>query len=115
MLNDRIEAKWIGAFARTFDLCKIGKGDAVAILSETQSREINVHLSELALERMGARSFHVRLPTPVQAVRLPVRSTGASDVIRGLAPVHRRVGPERHGGGLHGRRPDALRRTCRRS
>ena len=87
MLNDRIEAKWIDAFARVFELCKVGKGDAVAILSETQSRDINVHLSELALERMGARSFHVKLPTPVQSVRLPVRSTGASDVIRGHPPV----------------------------
>ena len=87
MLNDRIEAKWIDAFAQVFELCKVQRGDAVAILSETQSREINVHLSELALERLGARSFHVRLPTPVQKVRLPVRSTGASDVIRGLEPA----------------------------
>ena len=87
MLNDRIEAKWIDAFARVFELCKVQRGDAVAILSETQSRDLNVHLSELALERLGARSFHVRMPTPVQKVRLPVRSTGASDVIRGLGPV----------------------------
>jgi 2,5-dihydroxypyridine 5,6-dioxygenase len=87
MLNDRIEAKWIDAFATVFELCKVQRGDAVAILSETQSRELNVHLSELALERLGARSFHVRLPTPVQKVRLPIRSTGASDVIRGLPPA----------------------------
>ena len=87
MLNDRIEAKWIDAFARVFELCKVGSGDAVAILSETQSRDLNVHLAELALERSRARVFHVRIPSPVQKVRLPVRSTGASDVIRGLQPV----------------------------
>ena len=61
---ERIEGKWIAMFARTFRLCGIGAGDAVAILSETQSREINVQLAELALFDIGARAFHLRLPTP---------------------------------------------------
>jgi len=71
MLSDRIEAKWIDAFERVFGLCKVAAGDEVAILSETQSRALNVHLTELALLRMGAQNAPV-----------PVRSTGASQAIQ---------------------------------
>lgn len=84
---ERIEGKWIAMFARTFRLCGIGQGDAVAILSETQSRDVNVQLAELALHELGARAFHVRLPTPALVDNIPVRSTGASTAIGGLEPV----------------------------
>jgi 2,5-dihydroxypyridine 5,6-dioxygenase len=87
MLRERIEAKWIDCFAEVFGLCKIEPGDVVAILSESQSRPINVNLAELALHRLGARPFHVVLPTPRQTAPVPIRSTGASDVIQGLEPV----------------------------
>ncbi len=87
MLRDRIEAKWIDTFAHTFELCHVRKGDPVAILSESQSRQINVHLAELALLRMGARPFHVIVPTPPQEEMVPVRSTGSSHAIQGLEPV----------------------------
>ena len=40
-------------------------------------RELNVHLTELALQALGARAFHVVMPTPPQ---------GAS----GTGPVDRR-------------------------
>ena len=43
MLNDRIEAKWIKAFARVFELCGVSSDLSVALVSETQSRELNVH------------------------------------------------------------------------
>jgi len=58
-----------------------------AILSETQSRALNVHLAELALLRMGARPFHVVMPTPRNRNIVPVRSTGASEAIQRLGPV----------------------------
>ena len=83
----RIEPKWIDNFAQVFGLCGVQPGDACAILSETQSRPALVHLSELALARMGARWFHVTLPSARQTAPVPVRSTGASDAISGLAPV----------------------------
>ena len=35
MLVERIEDKWIVAFARVLELCRIGRGDTVALLSET--------------------------------------------------------------------------------
>ena len=55
MLNDRIEAKWIKAFARVFQLCGASSDLSVALVSETQSRELNVHLAELALQGLGTK------------------------------------------------------------
>jgi 2,5-dihydroxypyridine 5,6-dioxygenase len=87
MLADRIEAKWIDAFCEIFERCAVKPGDTAAILSETQSRGLNVHLAELALLRMGAKPFHIIVPTPRNRQIVPVRSTGASEAIQRLAPV----------------------------
>ena len=87
MFAERIEGKWIDAFCEVFERCAVKKGDTAAILSETQSRALNVHLAELALLRLGARPFHVVLPTPRNPQPVPVRSTGASEAIGKLAPV----------------------------
>ena len=87
MLKDRIEGKWIDTFADVFRLCKVEAGEPVAILSESQSRAINVHLAELALLKIGARPFHIVIPSPPLAAPVPVRSTGSSHAIQGLEPV----------------------------
>tara|TARA_R110002110_G_scaffold205066_1_gene416741 strand:- start:142286 stop:143332 length:1047 start_codon:yes stop_codon:yes gene_type:complete len=81
MLRNRIEGKWIDCFARQFELCNVKAGDDVAILSETQSRELNVHLTELALHKLGAKAFHIVMPTPPQEVGVPVRSTGSTHAV----------------------------------
>ena len=83
MLADRIEGKWIDAFERVFALCKVTKGETVALLSETQSRPLNVHIAELALQRLRATVFHIVVPTPPQDAPVPVRSTGASAALGG--------------------------------
>jgi len=83
MLVDRIEARWIAAFTQVARLCACGPGVDVAILSETQSREVNVHLIELAALLLGATVFHVRVPSPPQTAPVPVRSTGASRALTG--------------------------------
>lgn len=87
MLADRIEAKWIDAFCEVFERCAVKRGDTAAILSETQSRALTVHVAELALLRLGARPFHIVVPTPRNPHPVPVRSTGASEAIGNLAPV----------------------------
>jgi 2,5-dihydroxypyridine 5,6-dioxygenase len=87
MIADRIEAKWINAFREIFERCAVKRGDTAAILSETQSRQLNVHLAELALLEIGARAFHVVVPTPRNPHPVPVRSTGASEAVGRLAPV----------------------------
>ncbi len=86
-METRIESKWIDAFRRVFEMCAVRAGDAVAILSETQSRQLNVRLAELAALGLGARAFHVVVPTPKQTSPVPIRSTGATDAIQGLEPV----------------------------
>lgn len=87
MLADRIEAKWIDCFAKVFALSAVKAGEPVAILSETQSRSLNVQIAELALARLGARWFHIVVPTPPQTAPVPVRSTGASVALGRLDPV----------------------------
>ena len=87
MLTDRVEGKWIELFAEVFALCKVGRDDACAILSESQSRALNVQLAELALQRLGARPFHVVVPTARQSAPVPIRSTGASTALQNLGPA----------------------------
>src|SRR3954466_12700996 len=87
MFSDRIEGKWIDAFCEVFARCAVKPGDTAAILSETQSRQLNVQLAELALLRLGAKPFHIVVPSPRNRHPVPVRSTGASEAIGGLAPV----------------------------
>src|SRR5258705_6882142 len=84
MIADRIEGKWIDLFAEVFAKCKVAPGDACAVLSETQSRALNVHIAELALQRLGARPFHVIVPTARQTAPVPIRSTGASVALNGM-------------------------------
>jgi 2,5-dihydroxypyridine 5,6-dioxygenase len=87
MLADRIESKWIEAFCEIFEKCAVKRDEIAAVLSETQSRALNVQLAELALLRLGARPFHLVLPTPPNRHPVAVRSTGASEAIGRLAPV----------------------------
>jgi 2,5-dihydroxypyridine 5,6-dioxygenase len=87
MLADRIEGRWIDLFADVFALCKVAPGDACAVLSETQSRPLNVQLAELALHKLGAKPFHVVVPTPRQGAPVPIRSTGASAALQGQGPA----------------------------
>ncbi|MEO8938884.1 MAG: peptidase M29 [Burkholderiaceae bacterium] len=87
MLVERIESRWIAAFAGVLERCAIVAGDVVAILSESQSRRVLVELAELAAARLGARVFHIALPTPSPTVAIPIRSTGASNALGNLAPV----------------------------
>ncbi len=87
MINDRIEAKWIDLFADVFARCKVGAGDVCAVLSESQSRPLNVQLAELGLARIGARPFHVIVPTPRQTAPVPIRSTGASVALTDMGAV----------------------------
>ena len=86
-MTERLDAKWIDCFAEVFALCGVKAGDTAAVLSETQSRAVNVQLAELALGKLGARVFHLVLASPKLTAPVPVRSTGASDAIQRLAPV----------------------------
>ena len=71
MLVERIEGKWIEVFARVFEMCAVNDTQSAAILSETQSRSVNVNLAELALDRLGIRPIHIVLPTLRQSAPVP--------------------------------------------
>ena len=83
MLQERIEQRFVDAFVRTFRDCAVEAGTEAAILSESQSRPVNVRLAELALQQLGARVVHVVVPTPPEGAPVPVRSTGATKAIGG--------------------------------
>lgn len=83
MRDDRIEPQWIDAFATLLALCKAAPGEAVCLLAESQSRQINQDLAELAAHRLGCRPFRLVVPTPPQAAPAPLRSTGASRALQG--------------------------------
>ena len=87
MLVERIEARWVAAFVAVLRRCAIAPGDVVAILSESQSRAVLTDLAALAAEQLGARVFRLSVPTPAATSSVPIRSTGASDALGGLAPV----------------------------
>ena len=87
MLQERIEASWIDAFAHTFALCGVKAGDTAAVLCESQSRVVNVELAELAMLRLGVHVFRLMLTSPKSNSPVPVRSTGASDAIQAIGPV----------------------------
>ena len=87
MLQERIEGKWLAAFRRVLALNGIGTGTTVAILSETQSRPVLVHLCELAAGDLGAEFCIIQMPTPPQTAPVPVKSTGTSWAIAGNRAV----------------------------
>lgn len=83
MLQERVEGKWIAAFRRVLALNGIGQGTRVALVSETQSRPVLVHLCELALYDLGADFCILTMPTPAQTAPVPVKGTGTSLAIAG--------------------------------
>ena len=83
----KLHAPWLAAFERTFALCGVQPGDVCAVLSEAATRPELPALAELALSRLGARPFQLVLPARPHSTPVPVRSTGASDALQGLAPV----------------------------
>jgi 2,5-dihydroxypyridine 5,6-dioxygenase len=87
MLIERIEHKWLLAFEQALALCQLAPGQRVVVLSETQSRRVNVELARLAAERLGAQVVDITLTSPALTAPAPVRSTGASDAIAGNPAV----------------------------
>ncbi len=86
-MQERIEGKWLASFRRVLTLNGIEKGTQVALVSETQSRPVLVHLAELALYDLGAEFCMIQMPTPPQTAPVPVKSTGTSWALQGNRAV----------------------------
>ena len=87
MLLENLEAKWIDCFYESFKLSGISSGEIIAILSESQSRQVLVDLSEQALLRIGAKPVHIRVPSPRLKDPVPVRSTGSCYAMNGYDAI----------------------------
>ena len=83
MLSENLEGKWIDCFEKSFLLSGVKSGNTIAIISESQSRQILIDLSEQALIRIGAKPIHVRVPTPSLKNSIPLRSNGSSIAFEG--------------------------------
>jgi 2,5-dihydroxypyridine 5,6-dioxygenase len=82
-----IDGHLIAAFVDVLRRCGVQTGDACTVLAETQSRPVLVQAAALALQHIGARCVTLTVASRAPSAPVPVRSTGASDVIDGLAPV----------------------------
>jgi 2,5-dihydroxypyridine 5,6-dioxygenase len=87
MLQPILEPAWVDAFANVLERCGLKAGDAVAVLSESQTRAVLPELARLAAARLGCRAFRIEVPTVFDAGGPVVRSTGASNALQQLAPV----------------------------
>jgi 2,5-dihydroxypyridine 5,6-dioxygenase len=82
-----IDGHLIAAFVDVLRRCGVKAGDACTVLAETHSRHVLVQSAALALHQLGARCVTLTVASRAPSAPVPVRSTGASDVIDGLAPV----------------------------
>jgi 2,5-dihydroxypyridine 5,6-dioxygenase len=87
MFADRIESKWIRMFQDVLVQSGVTNDSLVCIVAETQSRELNVHLMELAIGAIGAKCFKLVATTPPVNTPVPTRSTGTSMALVGLEPI----------------------------
>jgi 2,5-dihydroxypyridine 5,6-dioxygenase len=85
--SEYIHLPWLDAFTAVLARCGVAPGLPVCLLAETRSRPVNLALAELAALRLGARPFRCTVPTPPQTAPVPVRSTGASQALRGHPAV----------------------------
>ncbi|MBC5763827.1 peptidase M29 [Ramlibacter sp. GTP1] len=87
MQQETLEPAWLDAFEAVLTRCAVQRGDTVAVLSESQSRPALVALARLAAARLGAQVFSVEMPSLFSSDLPVARSTGASPVLRNIAPV----------------------------
>lgn len=83
----KIQERWIATFEKIVRSCKVQSGEVVRILCESDSRQINIDLAELAVARVGAIPVQIRVPSLAVQTPVPVRSTGASHVIQQIPAV----------------------------
>lgn len=78
-----IQWRYIEAFRQHLLRCGLGDGDDVVVLSEDDSRAELVETARLAAGSVGAYVVDVVMRTPRSQHAVPIRSTGASQVVAG--------------------------------
>ena len=83
MTDVPIQKHWLETFVKLFTLCKINPKETVAVLTETQSRPINIKIAQQALKQMKI-PFKTVCVTSKQSKCSPIiRSTGATNALVG--------------------------------
>ena len=77
----RVQERWLRTFESIFRRCQVAPGEVVRVLTETDSRAINVELAELALARLGAVPVRITVPSLPVTTPVPVRSTGPGPLV----------------------------------
>ncbi|MEK9853245.1 MAG: peptidase M29 [Rhodobiaceae bacterium] len=77
------EAAWRESFAELFALCGARADETITLLTETQSRQINIDLARDALTGMQLPHQTVTVPGKPQRQGPIIRSTGASTALTG--------------------------------
>ena len=81
MSNFKIQDDWIDSFISTFLLNGVKKGSKIAILCESQSQQILVELSKIALNNLKAKYFLLELPSAPSIHIHPIRSNGSTESV----------------------------------
>jgi len=77
------EYRWVRFFAEHLRRCALAPGEAVAVLSESDSRRVLVDTARFAAELCGGQVVDIVVPTPVNTQAVALRSTGASQALQG--------------------------------
>ena len=89
------EGVWLDAFAELFSMCGARADETITLLTETQSRQINVDLAVRALNRLQLAHQIIIVPGKPPAPGPIIRSTGASTALTGeTAAVSRLCGSD---------------------
>lgn len=74
---------WVDTFVDVFTLCRVQADESVILLSELTSRQDNLGLCKLALNKMDLPYSEIVLPTGKIASGPIIKSTGASTALNG--------------------------------
>ena len=83
MQDNPIQKQWLDAFVSLFILCNAKADEKITVLIESHSRQVNVMLTELALQQLNLPFEMTRIETKPANCAPIVRSTGASNILDG--------------------------------
>jgi 2,5-dihydroxypyridine 5,6-dioxygenase len=81
MQDNPIQKQWLDAFVSLFSSCNAKADEKIVVLIESHSRQVNVMLTELALQQLNLPFEMTRIETKPASCAPIVRSTGASNVL----------------------------------
>ena len=81
--NIAFEDNWLDAFVELFSLCRANPDETITLVTETQSRQVNVTLARRALDSMNLAYQTITVASKHSTSGPIIRSTGASTALTG--------------------------------